>query len=127
MRGRKILITQIESTVLQILNMQGTEEDSKAMENIIALKELLVKKENSMFNPLAVDHRLRNEYKFIEKLEKNNSKEVNTQISGRRLWYNDIINRLNNDLIGIYVEMAIEHKILSSIDDIEYTDFLCIK
>ncbi len=106
----KYALDELVKLAMEMLEVQETDKDIKTLEDILALKDLLEKRENSIFHPIEVDYRLRKKYNVIEQIEKLLPAD-NTRSNGtRRNWYMDILNRLNNDLIGICINKVMEKK-----------------
>ncbi len=90
---------------MELMRRQNNKKDAKALEDINIINDLLVKKGDSDFNPIAEDERVRKEYPIIELLEIWNKNKICSQI---REEY-DFLNRLENDRFGIFVDVLMRH------------------
>lgn len=102
---KKILLEQKLLFAKELVRRQSTVEDAKAFEDIAIINDLYVKKGDSDFNPLKEDDRIRREYPIIELLEIWNKNRI---CSGGRGEY-DFLNRLENDMFGIFVDVLMKH------------------
>ncbi|MCM1258982.1 MAG: hypothetical protein NC307_14180 [Roseburia sp.] len=102
---RRILLEQKLLFAKELVRRQSTAEDAKAFADIAIINDLYVKKGDSSFNPIAEDDRVRREYPIIELLEIWNKNKI---CSGSRQEY-DFLNRLENDMFGIFVDVLMKH------------------
>lgn len=102
---KRILLEQKLLFAKELVRRQSTAEDAKAFEDILIINDLYVKKGDSSFNPFREDDRVRREYPIIELLEIWNKNKI---CSGERRDF-DFLNRLENDMFGIFVDVLLKH------------------
>ncbi|RKJ62116.1 hypothetical protein D7Y06_18255 [Roseburia sp. 1XD42-69] len=102
---KRILLEQKLLFAKELVRRQSTAEDAKAFEDILIINDLYVKKGDSSFNPFREDDRVRREYPIIELLEIWNKNKI---CSGERREF-DFLNRLENDMFGIFVDVLLKH------------------
>ena len=102
---KRILLEQKLLFAKELVRRQSTAEDAKAFEDILIINDLYVKKGDSSFNPFLEDDRVRREYPIIELLEIWNKNKI---CSGERREF-DFLNRLENDMFGIFVDVLLKH------------------
>lgn len=86
----------------QLMWSGETPEDMRAVRNILILKDLLLRKEDSFFDFGQVDARVRREYPLIGLLER----EKKQSGAGQELRSR----RLRADIRGIYADVLLKHR-----------------
>ena len=103
--ARNMWLEQKLMFAMELIRRQGTGKDVKALEDIRIIEDLLSKKGDSDYNPIAEDDRIRREYPIIEPLENWN----NNRICREEREEYDFLNRLENDRFGIFVDVLMKH------------------
>lgn len=102
---RRVWLEKRMLYMAELLHRQDTLKDAKALEDIAIIDDLLVKKGDSKYNPLAEDDRVRREYPVIGLLEIWNKNRICRE---SRQEY-DFLNQLENDKFGIFVDVLLRH------------------
>lgn len=106
---KKYLLDEIMKLAIESLEMKKTTENTKILEDVLGVIDLLEKGEYSILNPIMVDYRLRKEYDIIEQMEKLLPSDNSFSNGIKRNWHSDICGRLQNDLASICINVLIEH------------------
>lgn len=95
-----------------IIERRQTAEDVKALRDLLSIRNLLSEMQLSAYDPVALDHRVRNEYPVIEKIENSESFRSVVIYHGEKDWVEIITTRLSSDLYGICMDVLLKHGVV---------------